>query len=78
MPIDEAILGFSNRWYKAAIKDAFDVALPGVLLYVLSALPIFWRLSLKRLQAEAMEIISAMIWKILFLLWKTGIDLSSN
>ena len=29
MPIDEAILGFSNRWYKAAIKDAFDVALPG-------------------------------------------------
>ena len=29
MPIDEKILGFSNRWYKAAIKEASDVTLPG-------------------------------------------------
>lgn len=28
MPIDDAILGFSNRWYKAAIEDATEIALP--------------------------------------------------
>lgn len=28
MPIDEKILGFSNRWYKAAIKEASDISLP--------------------------------------------------
>lgn len=29
MPIDEDILGFSNRWYRAAIKDADEFTLPG-------------------------------------------------
>jgi hypothetical protein len=28
MPIDEKILGFSNRWYREAIKTAFEVTLP--------------------------------------------------
>ena len=28
MPIDEKILGFSNRWYKAAIEEATEVTLP--------------------------------------------------
>lgn len=37
MPIDEKILGFSNRWYKAAIKDAMNVALPnGINIRVVS------------------------------------------
>ncbi len=37
MPIDEDILGFSNRWYKAAIKDADEVALPsGISIRVVS------------------------------------------
>jgi len=29
MPIDEQILGFSNRWYQEAIDQAMDVVLPG-------------------------------------------------
>jgi len=29
MPTDEKILGFSNRWYKAAINEADEVPLPG-------------------------------------------------
>lgn len=37
MPIDEKILGFSNRWYKAAIKDANEVTLPsGLVIKVVS------------------------------------------
>jgi hypothetical protein len=37
MPIDEAILGFSNRWYKAAIKDATEIPLPnGTVIRVVS------------------------------------------
>ena len=28
MPVDEKILGFSNRWYKTAIKEASEVVLP--------------------------------------------------
>lgn len=28
MPTDEKILGFSNRWYKAAIKEASEISLP--------------------------------------------------
>lgn len=28
MPVDENILGFSNRWYRAAIDHALDVVLP--------------------------------------------------
>jgi len=28
MPIDEKILGFSNRWYKAAIDNAMEMILP--------------------------------------------------
>lgn len=28
MPIDEKILGFSNRWYKAAIDNAMEMTLP--------------------------------------------------
>jgi hypothetical protein len=26
MPTDEKILGFSNRWYKAAIKEASETS----------------------------------------------------
>ena len=29
MPVDEKIIGFSNRWYEAAINQASDVSLPG-------------------------------------------------
>jgi len=37
MPIDEKILGFSNRWYKEAIEQAFEVALPsGIVIRVVS------------------------------------------
>lgn len=37
MPIDENILGFSNRWYKAAIDKASEVALPsGIKIRVVS------------------------------------------
>jgi hypothetical protein len=37
MPIDEKILGFSNRWYKEAIKEAFGVTLPsGITIRVVS------------------------------------------
>jgi hypothetical protein len=37
MPIDEKILGFSNRWYNDAIKEAFEVALPnGIAIRVVS------------------------------------------
>jgi len=37
MPIDETILGFSNRWYKAAIEEATEVALPnGINIRVVS------------------------------------------
>lgn len=37
MPIDEKILGFSNRWYKAAIEEATEVALPnGITIRVVS------------------------------------------
>lgn len=37
MPIDEKILGFSNRWYKEAIKGALDVSLPsGIVIRVVS------------------------------------------
>jgi hypothetical protein len=28
MPLDEAILGFSNRWYRAAMKTAVPTSLP--------------------------------------------------
>lgn len=38
MPIDETILGFSNRWYKQAINDAMNIALPGgMVIRVISA-----------------------------------------
>ena len=37
MPINEKILGFSNRWYKAAIDEATEVALPnGINIRVVS------------------------------------------
>lgn len=37
MPIDEKILGFSNRWYKEAIKAAFESTLPnGIVIRVVS------------------------------------------
>jgi len=37
MPIDEKILGFSNRWYKEAIMEAFEVALSsGMVIRVVS------------------------------------------
>jgi len=37
MPIDEKILGFSNRWYKAAINEASEVSLPnGIVIRVVS------------------------------------------
>lgn len=37
MPIDEKILGFSNRWYKAAIREASEISLPnGVAIRVVS------------------------------------------
>ena len=37
MPIDEKILGFSNRWYKAAISDANEITLPrGIVIRVVS------------------------------------------
>lgn len=29
MPISEEILGFSNRWYKAAINESMNISLPG-------------------------------------------------
>lgn len=35
MPTNEKILGFSNRWYKAAVKDASEISLPsGALIRV--------------------------------------------
>lgn len=35
MPTNEEILGFSNRWYKAAVKDASEISLPsGILIRV--------------------------------------------
>lgn len=38
MPVDESILGFSNRWYKDAIKTANEVSLePGIDIRVVSA-----------------------------------------
>ena len=38
MPTDERILGFSNRWYKAAMKDAQDVLLQdGLVIRVVTA-----------------------------------------
>ncbi len=37
MPIDERILGFSNRWYEEAIQQASEVALPsGTIIRVVS------------------------------------------
>lgn len=37
MPIDEKILGFSNRWYKQAIKESSEVTLPsGIAIRVVS------------------------------------------
>ena len=37
MPIDEKILGFSNRWYKEAINEADSIALPsGIVIRVVS------------------------------------------
>lgn len=28
MPLDEKLLGFSNRWYEGALKESQSVALP--------------------------------------------------
>ncbi|MCW9013170.1 MAG: hypothetical protein OQL06_05250 [Gammaproteobacteria bacterium] len=37
MPIDEEILGFSNRWYKEAIVESLEFKLPsGILIHVVS------------------------------------------
>lgn len=37
MPIDEKILGFSNRWYKQAIKESSEVTLPsGIAIRIVS------------------------------------------
>jgi hypothetical protein len=37
MPIDEKILGFSNRWYKEAIVEAVEISLPsGISIRVVS------------------------------------------
>ena len=37
MPVSEKILGFSNRWYKEAIREAFEVTLPsGITIRVVS------------------------------------------
>ncbi len=37
MPIDESIIGFSNRWYKAAIESSSKISLPcGVVIQVVS------------------------------------------
>ena len=32
MPVDEAVLGFANRWYQPAMKSAKSVDLPGLTL----------------------------------------------
>lgn len=37
MPVDEKILGFSNRWYQSAINEASEVSLPdGTVIRVVS------------------------------------------
>ncbi len=37
MPIDESILGFSNRWYKEAIAEPLNISLPaGIVIQVVS------------------------------------------
>lgn len=37
MPIDESILGFSNRWYKEAIAEPLEISLPsGIVIHVVS------------------------------------------
>lgn len=37
MPCDEAILGFSNKWYKAAVKNYNIINLAGIEIKVVSA-----------------------------------------
>lgn len=60
MPTDEKILGYSNRWYKAAIDEATEMSLPsGVRIRVVSR-PIFWLQNLKHLQGEVRVITSVM------------------
>lgn len=41
MPTDESILGFSNRWYPAAVASASSIALPGGLRINLISAPAF-------------------------------------
>ena len=37
MPIDEASLGFSNRWYRAAYEQAMSMEVDGLLIRIVSS-----------------------------------------
>jgi hypothetical protein len=57
MPLDEKLLGFTNRWYQPAIEAAETrEILPGVVIRVISS-PYFWSLNSKTLTAEERAII---------------------
>jgi hypothetical protein len=51
MPLDEKLLGFSNRWYEGALKESQSVALPsGVTVRAITS-PYFWAQRSKRFWA---------------------------
>ena len=53
MPLDEKILGFSNRWYKAAMDSAREFEIERGLRIRVVRLPIFVPPSLRRSEGEA-------------------------
>lgn len=66
MPIDEKILGFSNRWYKPAMESAQAVLLANGLTIEWLQRHFFLEPSWKHLRdAARMTVLRAMIWKML-------------
>jgi hypothetical protein len=65
MPLDAAILGFSNRWYKAAMESSETRTLSAGLEIRMITAPFFVGTSSKRSRAEVKRTsLKAMTWRI--------------
>lgn len=68
MPTDEKILGFSNRWYPAAIQSASEYVLSDVITIRLIAAPYFLATKLEVFRQRGQnDFLQVMILKILYL-----------
>jgi hypothetical protein len=79
MPLDPAILGFSNRWYPEALEAAEEVQLPAGLTVRVITAPYFLGTKLEAFRGRDMATISpVMILRISWPWWTEGHHFSQN